>query len=75
MALAVLLYLKMEKGFDFTQRYLFNNIALQKEDRTAMQDIIKYACDPEYCNYTVDFYDDEMTQILDVLKALSDPQK
>ena len=72
MALSILSYLRMEKGFDFIRNNPFANVALQKEDVAAVNSILEAAYGPEHKLYHVDLNDDMMSPLLAVLKELAD---
>jgi len=72
MALSILSYLRMEKGFDFIRKNPFANVALQKEDLAAVNSILEAAYGPEHKLYRINLNDDMMSPLLAVLKELSD---
>lgn len=72
MALSTLSYLQMEKSFDFIRNNPLINVALQREDRAAIDIILETTYGSEYGRYDVDLSDEKMAPILKVLKELTD---
>lgn len=72
MALSILSYLRMEKGFDFIGNHPFLNVALQNEDLAAVRSILEAAYGPQYQLYDIDLNNDKISSLLAVIKELAD---